>query len=305
MKDLATLIIMLIYLYSSGIDISNPVFMQNLMYKFQTEGFKTTVNNFENNLPTLLSQSGIEIPEELNEILPGFPVKIPEKLDYIAELKKLGYYKNEDKNDRNVKSKDMEAVMLRNAVLRFQSSSNITVTGKWDENCLEKLVQRLILGKDICKDTIGTPPSSSKWIVINKTKRILTLYDNTTIVKKYPIAIGNPPSLTPEGKFTIGSKVINPAWGGGGYAKPVKGGVPENPLGYRWLGILYKGNSSSIGIHGNNSPFSIGTNVSHGCIRMINSDVEELFKIVNISTPVWIGTDSKLREWGIIQDTIN
>lgn len=215
----------------------------------------------------------------------------PERIDYKTELRKLGYLKDES-ND--------SALNLRNAVIRFQSSCNIAVNGKWDQKCLSILTERLQTGIASCQDVIGEPPASGKWIVINKTKRILTLYEGSKVIQKYPVAVGNPPSRTPEGKYTIVSKVINPSWGGGGYAEPVKGGVPENPLGYRWLGLSYK-NGSTLGIHGNNSPYSIGKNVSHGCIRMINSDVTQLFTIVPRSAPVWIGTDAKLREWGVFQ----
>lgn len=215
----------------------------------------------------------------------------PNKINYKKELKELGFLKEESKDS---------ALNLRNAVIRFQSSCNITVTGVWDKKCLSMLTERLQTGVAGCEDMVAAPPVPGKWIAINKTKRVLTLYEGDKIVQKYPVAVGNPPSRTPEGKYTIFSKVINPSWGGGGYAKPVKGGVPENPLGYRWLGLSYK-NGSTLGIHGNNSPYSIGKNVSHGCIRMINSDVTQLFTIIPRSAPVWIGTEAKLEEWGVIQ----
>ncbi len=213
------------------------------------------------------------------------------KINYKTELKKLGFFNDESRDS---------ALNLRNAVIRFQSSCNIAVTGVWDKKCLSMLAERLQTGVADCEDIVAAPPVSGKWISINKTKRILTLYEGDKAVQKYPVAVGNPPSRTPEGKYTIVSKVINPSWGGGGYAKPVKGGVPENPLGYRWLGLSYK-NGSTLGIHGNNSPYSIGKNVSHGCIRMINSDVTQLFTIIPRSAPVWIGSEAKLKEWGVIQ----
>lgn len=215
----------------------------------------------------------------------------PNKINYKTELKKLGFLKEESEDS---------ALNLRNAVIRFQSSCNMTVTGTWDKKCLSMLAERLRTGVASCWDVIIAPPVPGKWIAINKTKRILTLYEGGEPIQKYPVAIGNPPSRTPEGKYTIVSKVINPSWGGGGYAKPVKGGVPENPLGYRWLGLSYK-NGSTLGIHGNNSPYSIGKNVSHGCIRMINSDVTQLFTIVSKAAPVWIGSEAKLKEWGVVQ----
>jgi lipoprotein-anchoring transpeptidase ErfK/SrfK len=59
-------------------------------------------------------------------------------------------------------------------------------------------------------------------------------------------------------------------------------GGPENPLGAR---ALYLG-SSLYRIHGTNEPYTIGTNVSSGCIRMMNQDVEDLYTRVKIGTKV-------------------
>jgi lipoprotein-anchoring transpeptidase ErfK/SrfK len=138
------------------------------------------------------------------------------------------------------------------------------------------------------------------WCVIDKSARILTVYVDDIIYHKYPVAVGKTIGLTPEGKFTFVTKAVNPRWGGGGYAQPVAGGAPNNPLGKRWLGLSI-GWGGSYGVHGNVSPYSIGTYASHGCVRMINSDVEELFDYVKIGTPCWIGTTDRLREWGVYQ----
>ena len=56
----------------------------------------------------------------------------------------------------------------------------------------------------------------------------------------------------------------------------------NNPLGTRWLGLNLKG----YGIHGTNRPDSIGRNASHGCIRMRNREIEELFRMVAIGDQV-------------------
>lgn len=291
MADIIALLYILFTLYTSGIGTSEPVFVQKILTDIQVNGVEATIDRLENDLPSVFAEAGIEIPVEIP--LEGSHKQSinPETLDYEKELKNLGYYKDE--------SKDVK-LNLRNAILRFQSNCNITVDGIWGKKSLKALVLHLGSQNGFCEDLIDTPPSAGKWLVINKSKRILTLYENKIILKKYPVAIGNPPSLTPDGKFTIVSKVINPAWGGGGYAKPIKGGIPANPLGYRWLGLSYK-SGDDLGVHGNNSPYSIGKNISHGCIRMINSDVEELFEIVPRSANVWIGTESKLKEWGIVQ----
>jgi len=59
-------------------------------------------------------------------------------------------------------------------------------------------------------------------------------------------------------------------------------GGPDNPLGAR---ALYLG-SSLYRIHGTNEPFTIGQNVSSGCIRMMNEDVEDLYERVHVGTRV-------------------
>ncbi len=284
MLHIITLLCLLLSLYQSGVPVtSDPRFLQQVYLEVQAHGVQAATERLHSDLPGFLSEAGIE-----NTAEPEIDI---EKLDYEEELKKLGFYKDETTDSK---------LNLRNAVLRFQSSCNLKADGKWNDQCLEILVKQLVTGTIGCEDQIESPPTEGKWITINKTKRILTLYENKKVLQKYPVAVGNPPSLTPHGKFTVVSKVVNPAWGGGGYAKPVKGGIPQNPLGYRWMGLSYK-DGGTLGIHGNNSPYSIGTNVSHGCIRMINSDVEQLFTVVPESAPVWIGTKEKLKEWGIEQ----
>lgn len=211
--------------------------------------------------------------------------------NYPVHLKKLGFVSEEYPDGE---------LNLRNALLRFQASHNLEVDGVCGENTLAALEKRVYDPDFVYTDKLSGISAQGKLIVVNKDKKLLTLYENNSVIKKYPVALGNPPSLTPEGKFSIVVKVINPAWGGGGYAQPVPGGVPENPLGYRWLGLSLNG-GGDYGIHGNNSPYSIGLFVSHGCIRMINSDAEELFQRVDTGIPVWIGSDSLLSEWGISQ----
>jgi len=211
---------------------------------------------------------------------------------YLSYLKKLGYYNNIFKND--------EKLNIRNALILFQSNHNMGVTGKWDDATKAMLISRLSNSDFTYFDTVKKAPTNGKWIVINKTKRILTLYEGTKVIKKYAVAVGNPSSLTTSGKFIINSKLIDPAWGGGGFSKPVKGGIPQNPLGSRWLGI--NRTDGSYGIHGTNSFYSIGTYASHGCIRMQNYCVEELFPLVPIKSNVWVGTQTELKKWGITQN---
>ena len=105
-------------------------------------------------------------------------------------------------------------------------------------------------------------------IWIAKSSRQLTLFDGSTTLRQYAIAIGKPSTPTPSGNFAIATKIMNP------------GGV----LGTRWMGL----NFDAYGIHGTNSPWLIGSMVSNGCIRMHNHNAEELFALISLGTPVYI-----------------
>lgn len=207
--------------------------------------------------------------------------------DFFKKLKELGFYKVEFKD---------ENINFRNAVLRFQSSQNIMVDGIIGPETTNLLMKE----KKKAIDVLPKNFANGYCIIINKDTRILTVYYNKNIYKKYPIAAGSDPSFTPEGKFSIAAKIVNPAWYNSKAGRTVPGGIAENPLGKRWLGLSIKG-GSIYGIHGNNNPWSIGTNASLGCIRMINTDVEELYDYIPINSPVWIGTTKNLNSWGVTQ----
>lgn len=222
----------------------------------------------------------------------GFRNESSIKETYTDCLKQLGYYKSEFKD---------EQLNFRNAVLHFQSDSNITADGVAGKEFRAALIMRMQHGKLVqYKDFVKNPASSKLWITVNKSNRILTVYWNKKAIKKYPVALGRTDFVTPEGRFNVKVKVVNPDWSGGGYTAPRDGGSKNNPLGYRWLGLNI-GNKNKYGIHGNNNPYSIGKNVSRGCIRMLNLDVEELYGYVKKGTPVWIGSDKALKKWGIYQ----
>jgi len=221
-------------------------------------------------------------------------ISLKRSFEYIEELKAMGYYKNDYKD---------ENINMRNAVLRFQSDCNLPADGIQGPKFRSAMVKRLLMGSKFrSPDIVARAPSKGFWITINRTNRILTLYMGKTVIKKYPVAIGKDTHKTPQGKFRVYLKRKNPMWSGGRDAKPVAGGSPENPLGTRWIG-LSPGKGNLYGIHGNNSPYSIGRRVSKGCIRMINSDVLSLYDIVPIGTPVWIGDDVTLRKWGVTQNS--
>lgn len=173
----------------------------------------------------------------------------------------------------------------------------IRINEDMEENKILILAKELIFSMDNCQENIDVPEGN--FIVINKDNNTLYHLYNREVVKTYPVATGKNPKYTPEGKFIIVTKFINPAWGGAGRYKPIRGGAPNNPLGRRWMGLNI-GGGGVYGIHGNSDKNSIGRYISLGCIRMFNEDVEELYDLIDLGTPVWIGTEEKLKEFGII-----
>jgi lipoprotein-anchoring transpeptidase ErfK/SrfK len=118
----------------------------------------------------------------------------------------------------------------------------------------------------------------------------LRLFKNLRLSKTYGIAVGMAGLETPAGTYRIQNKQVDPAWhvpnsawAGSLAGQVIPGGAPDNPLKARWLGI-YNG----VGIHGTAEDWSIGSQASHGCIRMHVSDVIDLYDRVPVGTPVLI-----------------
>ena len=118
-------------------------------------------------------------------------------------------------------------------------------------------------------------------IVVDKSQNILTLKSDNDMLKTYRVSTGKN-SSTPVGTFKITIKVMNPVWYTAGAVVPPESS--KNILGSRWMGISKQG----YGIHGTTEPQSIGKSVTAGCVRMKNSDVEELYSIVPEGTEVVI-----------------
>jgi hypothetical protein len=120
---------------------------------------------------------------------------------------------------------------------------------------------------------------TARRIVVSIPDRKLVLLEGDRVLRIYDIAVGRSSSPSPEGEFQVVTRIPHPTWYHAGKVVPPG---KSNPLGTRWLGLSIKG----YGIHGTNVPRSIGKSASHGCIRMRNRDVEELFELVTVGIPV-------------------
>jgi lipoprotein-anchoring transpeptidase ErfK/SrfK len=129
------------------------------------------------------------------------------------------------------------------------------------------------------------------YLTVNRSTFELTLWKDLEPAKTYTVAIGAAGFDTPAGVYNIQNKAVDPVWSvpdsdwaGDLAGTTVAGGVPENPLKARWMGI-YDG----AGIHGTDDVGSLGSAASHGCVRMAVPDVIELYDQVPVGTPIYIG----------------
>lgn len=129
-----------------------------------------------------------------------------------------------------------------------------------------------------------------KTIVVRISQNKLYLYDGFKVEKVYPVATAASGYTTPLGSWEVINKAENPTWinpapNGWGAGEPATiAPGPGNPLGTRALYL----DAPGIRIHGTPDSASIGTYASHGCIRMLISDSEDLYPRVPIGTPALI-----------------
>lgn len=123
-------------------------------------------------------------------------------------------------------------------------------------------------------------------LVIKLSDRRVYVYQGDRVQTSYPVAIGKAGWETPTGTYQVRQLVRNPAWEHPWTGKIVPPG-PTNPLGTRWIGFWTDGRNH-IGFHGTPNEELIGQAVSHGCVRMRDRDVQALFNLVTIGTPVTV-----------------
>lgn len=119
-------------------------------------------------------------------------------------------------------------------------------------------------------------------LAVSKSRNDLVVTLDGKFFKRYRVSTGEH-AKTPVGTYKIVDKIPQPAWHKPG-AKAIPYGHPDNLLGTHWLALDLPG----YGLHGTWEPESIGKQVSAGCVRMLNSDIEELYTILPKGTVVVI-----------------
>lgn len=155
-------------------------------------------------------------------------------------------------------------------------------------------VRTVSVRADVTKPKVLTRELSKRYphyVTVDRGGFRLRYYRNLEMKSSHRIAVGKVGLETPAGLYSIQNKAVNPAWqvpnsdwAGEKAGRTIPGGTSENPLKARWMGI-YDG----AGIHGTDETGSLGTNASHGCIRMSIPEVIQLYSRVPLKTPIYIG----------------
>lgn len=133
--------------------------------------------------------------------------------------------------------------------------------------------------------------TSNREIVLELGKRTISLVEGSKVLGRWPVAIGDPSTPTPIGRYSIRNKVVNPQYQStkSGKNNPTIG--PNGPLGDRWMGFHSTANDQ-FGIHGTPPAWAWavhqGAAVTHGCVRMLGPHVRALFEQVDVGTPVLV-----------------
>lgn len=158
----------------------------------------------------------------------------------------------------------------------------------------------------IAKPVVEATPTPERWIKIDKSERVLWLYEGDRMVRQYPVVFGNDPywpklhegdKRTPEGEYHIIKKYPHAYWS---KFMLLDYPTPMNHEVYEWSrahGLLPRtarggvpGIGGAIGIHGaeDESKNRRGLNWTLGCVSLFNRDVDELYDLVPLGTRVMI-----------------
>jgi lipoprotein-anchoring transpeptidase ErfK/SrfK len=152
--------------------------------------------------------------------------------------------------------------------------------------------------------TVQSRPTSvvQRELVLDRRRRHLLVMEGGRELRRFPVAVGRPGWETPVGRFRVIELVANPVWEHPATGQRVPPG-PGNPLGSRWIGFHrdcqgrrgFNGRENlvvegcvSAGFHGTPNRETVGQAASHGCVRLFDEHVRELFGLVQMGTPVTV-----------------
>ena len=184
--------------------------------------------------------------------------------------------------DINIRLLFSPIVTAQDASYEVQPGDSLTKIARQFRTTVELLNRANHLTGDTIRPRMHLKiPKTSFSVVVNKSQNTLTLKNAEEVWKVYRVATGKDNS-TPVGTFHITSRIPNPPW----YTPQgvIPFGDPRNILGTHWLGFDKPG----YGLHGTADPSSIGKQATAGCVRLANTDVEELYTLLPLDTQVMI-----------------
>ncbi len=140
-------------------------------------------------------------------------------------------------------------------------------------------------------------------LVLDRKHHHLLVLKDGLMTRRFPAAVGTTGWETPAGRFRVFEKVKEPVW-----THPVSGELVDaesekNPLGSRWIGFhrdckgrtgwdgeqyLDINGCTVAGFHGTPFRWTVGRAVSHGCVRLYEENVQEVFDLVRVGTQVTV-----------------
>lgn len=180
-----------------------------------------------------------------------------------ARLKELGY---------DLTPNGVYDAATNESIWLFQVANGMKADG-----VVSRSVWEALMYNNDSRTCLAESNESKKMLIeIDVGTHLLTLYENGNKIRQYPVGVGKSKTPSPLGEWKVVNKCLN--WGNG--------------FGTRWLGLNVPW--GIYGIHGTNKPYSIGASMSHGCIRMRNRDVEELYPLVPAGIRVRIVENGKI-----------
>ncbi|MEA2498597.1 MAG: hypothetical protein QOH26_1002 [Actinomycetota bacterium] len=133
-----------------------------------------------------------------------------------------------------------------------------------------------------------TEESFDQILLVRIGENRLYLYEDGKITHDWPVAPGQSAYPTPQGIFEVTEKRYMPTWvnpSPDGWGATLPPSIPpgiSNPLGLRAINW----SAPAIRFHGTTATYSLGYNASHGCVRMSNDDVIQLYDLIDVGTPI-------------------
>ncbi|WP_414474993.1 L,D-transpeptidase [Microvirga sp. M2] len=164
------------------------------------------------------------------------------------------------------------------------------------------LVDRRRMDAKYAKQTVTYEgPEKPGSIVVDIDDRMLYLVQPDRKAIRYGVGVGKQ-GFSWKGMASVGRKGVWPAWSPTKTMVGIKPDLPryreaglDNPLGARALYLYQDGRDILFRIHGTNEPWSIGEQVSSGCVRMLNEDIVDLYERVPVGATVFVKRNGRYR----------